>query len=80
MSAKSVLYMKHPQISEIGTMKICGQTGKFVWGTWNPEVQSDSYLNDLFLKKTSFNCHGRVFCVCFPPILTLSVLALCSHT
>ena len=28
VSTKSVLYMKHPQITEIGTGKICGRTGK----------------------------------------------------
>ena len=27
MSAKSVLHMKHAQITEIGTGKICGRTG-----------------------------------------------------
>ena len=27
MSAKSVLHMEHPQITEIGTGKMCGQTG-----------------------------------------------------
>ena len=28
VSAKSVLPLKHPQITEIGTGKICGRTGK----------------------------------------------------
>ena len=28
VSANSVLHMKHPEITEIGIVKICGQTGK----------------------------------------------------